>query len=75
MTFIHHRSWISDCGNVPIIMNSIVTLDNDTTTYGSTATVSCTSGYETEKTTIYCLETGEWENNSCSLLGEFIYYQ
>lgn len=75
MTFIHHPTWISDCGDVPIIMNSLVTLDNPgTATYGSTATVSCTPGYETENTTIYCLETGKWENNSCSLTGEFIKY-
>ncbi|XP_053378413.1 sushi, von Willebrand factor type A, EGF and pentraxin domain-containing protein 1-like isoform X2 [Mercenaria mercenaria] len=58
---------LKDCGKVPNIENGIVSPDTPgNTTFGSTATVNCHTGYETNTSSISCLGTGRWSAPVCS---------
>ncbi|KAL4233049.1 CUB and sushi domain-containing protein 1 [Mactra antiquata] len=56
----------TDCDEVTNITNGYISLDEpNITKYNSSATVTCTPGYDAAYDTIFCLESGLWENSSC----------
>ncbi|XP_060560575.1 sushi, von Willebrand factor type A, EGF and pentraxin domain-containing protein 1-like [Ruditapes philippinarum] len=60
---------ILNCEAVPVIANGQVTLTQDgNTTFGAIANVSCSIGYNATVDTILCLDTGEWDNATCTLI-------
>jgi hypothetical protein len=60
----------SDCGAVKKIVNGRVTLDKTkTSTYGATATLTCSPGYRLNQEKISCLDTGIWEKARCIIKG------
>ncbi|XP_053376929.1 brevican core protein-like [Mercenaria mercenaria] len=58
---------IKDCGTLPSISDGSVRLDSTTTTFGSTATVSCNVGYDPSVATIRCQASGAWEYAACTI--------
>ncbi|XP_060573656.1 sushi, von Willebrand factor type A, EGF and pentraxin domain-containing protein 1-like [Ruditapes philippinarum] len=57
-----------DCGQLPSITNGTATLDvPSTSTFGATASVDCTTGYEASKSTISCKENGKWNKATCTI--------
>ncbi|XP_045205733.2 CUB and sushi domain-containing protein 3-like [Mercenaria mercenaria] len=53
---------IKDCGNLSLPPNGV--LDINSTTYGSAALFSCTTGYDLKGDTIRsCTESGYWDND------------
>ncbi|XP_060573654.1 sushi, von Willebrand factor type A, EGF and pentraxin domain-containing protein 1-like [Ruditapes philippinarum] len=56
---------IKDCGSSLSVSNGNVTFT--TTTYGSSASLVCNTGYETTKATLNCLDTGSWETSTCTI--------
>ena len=61
----------SDCGNVPALMNGRYMLeDENNTTFGSVATVTCDKGYESVNRIITCLENGQWSVSLCTARGD-----
>ena len=63
------NKFLSDCGDSITVSNG--TLKFTTTTVGSIAEVNCNAGYETDNSTISCLETGSWETPNCKIKGSF----
>jgi hypothetical protein len=62
---------ILDCGQLPSITNGTATLDvPSTSTFGATASVDCTTGYEASKSSISCKESGKWNKATCTIKGE-----
>ena len=60
----------SDCGNVPFVTNGKYVLDDgNSTTFGSVATVTCDTGYESVHKIITCLENGQWSDTLCTAKG------
>jgi hypothetical protein len=63
---------IIDCGPLSLISNGTATLDvPSTSTFGATASINCTAGYEASKTSISCKGNGKWTKSSCIIKGEF----
>jgi hypothetical protein len=59
-----------DCGHVPVIQFGKINIDGvRNTTYGSSATVLCDTGYETNRTEIFCQTSGEWQTSICKPKG------
>ncbi|XP_053378091.1 sushi, von Willebrand factor type A, EGF and pentraxin domain-containing protein 1-like isoform X2 [Mercenaria mercenaria] len=58
---------IKDCGTLPSISDGSVRLDSTTTTFGSTATVSCNVGYDPSVATIRCQASGAWDLAACTI--------
>ncbi|XP_045195609.2 sushi, von Willebrand factor type A, EGF and pentraxin domain-containing protein 1-like isoform X4 [Mercenaria mercenaria] len=54
-----------DCGNPPVIDYGSIRSEDGSTTYTSTARVTCQEGYKAKKQVITCKETGMWESSSC----------
>ena len=63
-----------DCGNNITVSDGSATFD--TTTFGSTANVTCNTGYDANKASIQCLSTGAWDVATCTIKGilSFINY-
>jgi hypothetical protein len=57
----------TDCGPPSIVSNG--QLNVTATTYGSTASLVCDNGYDGNKETISCLDTGSWEKPTCTIKG------
>ena len=60
---------IPDCGDPKEIDNGKITVENDQTTYQSTASVTCDTGYDASIESVTCQENGEWLNASCTIKG------
>ncbi|XP_060578444.1 sushi, von Willebrand factor type A, EGF and pentraxin domain-containing protein 1-like [Ruditapes philippinarum] len=61
---------LKDCGYPPnISFGDIILHNNSITTVGATASVKCASTYVPSKTTVTCMDTGEWEHASCDFQG------
>ncbi|XP_060554933.1 sushi, von Willebrand factor type A, EGF and pentraxin domain-containing protein 1-like isoform X2 [Ruditapes philippinarum] len=59
---------IKDCNTPNTINNGSIQLDvSDSTTYGSTASVSCDTGFDRSRASISCLASGEWQNATCTI--------
>ncbi|XP_053396473.1 uncharacterized protein LOC123551041 isoform X2 [Mercenaria mercenaria] len=57
-----------DCGVPgPISHGKLELVDSSNSSYGSLAKVSCDNGYESEDSTVSCLDTGQWESVACLL--------
>jgi hypothetical protein len=60
----------ADCGDVPFINDgNIVLQEEGKSSYGALAKVTCNTGYNTTSDTIQCLNTGEWDNATCTIVG------
>jgi hypothetical protein len=60
-----------DCNTPDTINNGSIQLDvSDSTTYGSTASVSCDTGFDRSRASISCLASGEWQNATCTIRGK-----
>ena len=59
----------TDCGSNLTVPNGVLTFT--TTTFESTASLSCSNGYETNSSTINCLASGNWETPVCTIKGIF----
>lgn len=53
--------FIIDCGPLPLVANGSVSLDTSKSTVGSTATVTCAVGFETNQSSIVCQSSGSWD--------------
>ena len=71
---INFGNSILDCGNVPQIDFGTLTLEDPAnSTYGAAASVNCDIGFVTLNGTVFCLDTGQWDNATCSAKGKFAY--
>ena len=62
---------VTDCEAVPGVSNGDVSLlEDENTTYGKLAEVTCNKGYNSTSGTIRCLETGKWETPNCDILSK-----
>jgi hypothetical protein len=60
----------ADCGDVPFINDGNIFLQEEgNSSYGALAKVTCNTGYNTTSDTIQCLDTGEWDNRTCTIVG------
>jgi hypothetical protein len=59
--------FLSECGSSLSVSNGNVTFT--ITTYGSNASLVCDTGYETNKASLGCLDTGSWETSTCTIKG------
>ncbi|XP_045183337.2 plasminogen-like [Mercenaria mercenaria] len=58
---------LPDCGIPPSVQNGTIVLDNVSgTAYMDTATITCDAWYQTRRSKITCMETGNWENTICA---------
>ena len=63
------------CEPVPIISDGSIALqDNGNNSYGALANVTCNTGYNASLDSIECLDTGEWENTSCDIVGMYFVF-
>ncbi|XP_060560945.1 sushi, von Willebrand factor type A, EGF and pentraxin domain-containing protein 1-like isoform X3 [Ruditapes philippinarum] len=56
---------ITDCGSPANVTNGAVTFT--TTTFGSSASIACDTGYNSSQSTVSCLDTGSWETTTCTI--------
>jgi hypothetical protein len=64
----------ADCGDVPVINDGNIILQEDgNNSYGALAEVTCNTGYNATLNTIVCLDTGEWENITCNIIGVLLF--
>lgn len=62
-----------DCERLDSIANGSLQINTEgKTTYGSTAKVSCETGFTPSVTEITCTANGSWENATCMINGEHI---
>ncbi|XP_053398252.1 sushi, von Willebrand factor type A, EGF and pentraxin domain-containing protein 1-like [Mercenaria mercenaria] len=60
---------VVDCNTIPVIADGNITLlEDENTTYGALAEVTCAKGYNTSLDVIQCLETGDWDIPSCDVI-------
>ncbi|XP_060580503.1 sushi, von Willebrand factor type A, EGF and pentraxin domain-containing protein 1-like [Ruditapes philippinarum] len=60
---------VVDCGDVPFINDGNIFLQEEgNSSYGALAKVTCNTGYNTTSDTIQCLDTGEWDNRTCTIV-------
>ena len=63
--------YISDCGMPEPLVNGTISLDtNGETTYLSTASVSCDTGFNMSTNSISCEASGKWQAVSCVIKGD-----
>ena len=69
---IYYVMCVSDCGDVPALTNGrYVLADENNTTFGAVATVTCDKGYKSDGNIITCLENGQWSDSLCTARGDF----
>ena len=63
---------MTDCGPTDTIDNGTITLNSlGTTTYLSTASVSCDEGFDASTSSITCQSDGSWQNTSCNIKSKY----
>lgn len=63
----------ADCSGLYSIANGTLQLTTKgKTTYGSTATVLCETGFTPSETEITCTANEEWENATCKINGKTV---
>ncbi|XP_053390084.1 P-selectin-like, partial [Mercenaria mercenaria] len=55
------------CDGAPSVSDGTVSLTSTTTTFGSTASVNCDSGYDSSADTITCQASGVWQTPTCTI--------
>ncbi|XP_052807926.1 receptor-type tyrosine-protein phosphatase eta-like [Mya arenaria] len=64
---------IKDCNSPPTFEHGTFKLDIlNNTKFGATAKTTCDLGYDAANGTIYCLEKGQWTNDSCVIKDEIL---
>jgi hypothetical protein len=60
----------ADCGDVPFINDgNIILQEEGNSSNGAFAKVTCNTGYNTTSDTIQCLDRGECDNATCTIVG------
>ena len=68
--------FIPDCGELPPITNGTASLDDPgTPTFGVTASIKCSAGYEEDKVSIICKENGKWSKATCTIKGKMCVFK
>jgi hypothetical protein len=63
-----------DCSVAPKVSNgNVALLEEENTTYGALAEITCETGYNFSVPTIQCRDTGIWDTATCDLIGNNIY--
>ncbi|XP_052810161.1 tyrosine-protein phosphatase 10D-like isoform X2 [Mya arenaria] len=64
---------LRDCNSPPTFEHGTFKLDIlNNTKFGATAKTTCDLGYDAANGTIYCLEKGQWTNDSCVIKDEIL---